>query len=977
MATIDGTNKKLSVSGEQIEESVGKSHEHSNSDVLNKLSDNNGTLQYNGADITGGSVTEYTLPTASTTVLGGVKVDGSTITINGEGVISATSTGAGLTEEQVTNVAKIPTIESNVNTNKTSISNLETRVAQVESAGVSDEVINQKITDYITENGVLSDNCVKPNNIDKHFVNGLNFTLSGFAKGASTKMLVLPETLSGNNTLKIKGKFTASSDTGATFYIKTDQTKTPASEKISVGANGEYDIDLTLNLTGTTNHITITTSASSYCNGSYSDVVITVNDKIIIPTLFEATAGTITDDTTEIGSTLATTEYTDAKVQSVVDDYINRDAELKAYVDNMSTLNKKYRIKNDVAPDNAKTVVLFNNLSIPVAASGQFQINAKVRTTRLTNTFVLSLGSTNNMSGLSIDVQNNYNRYGETVYTQNITPKGSTRVTSVKLSYRGTFDVELYDFFIVSNGVRYEITDLNPECTLISDITDVQANKELVTQDYLYNNYNKRYKKDFTLPFPNTIYTVDSIANRHCVPIFIDYLYGEWGMPDEERILFASGDDRVYMEAQEDLDAMQVKTETLSFTSEARNVADVNFKKVSIPESQANGDLRVLIIGDSVTAGAITKQQYWSYAAELFAKEDLIHNRTSKVKFLGNNKFSSREVTYNGKNKTFEAGACGVSSWALSNWLGSDNNGTVNGFTYTEGGEVKFSILKWIERYRNYDDNLNKLEISDPSIGTMITPENIDKVVCCTPNVVYINSTHNGGSIEEHEKMISIIRSEIPDCKIIIGSPMPLCGSWWYKEKYLNKDWLSRGLSLPNYGGQSSYITARLKHLNNWTAKEKQNSDKWFYFMPQCVTMPSIEAFEYDTVMCGTKEMKRVTSKALPREHPGTHTHRIWGYELYCLLKYIAANMQGIAVSNEVTVTLDNTSANLTVGGTTTITGTPSDSKSAVTYTSSDTSIATVDSAGLVTAISSGTCYIYAETATSIRPAVCTVTVTE
>ena len=57
MATIEGANKKLSVSGEQIEESVGKSHEHSNSDVLDKLSDNNGTLQYNGADITGGSAT--------------------------------------------------------------------------------------------------------------------------------------------------------------------------------------------------------------------------------------------------------------------------------------------------------------------------------------------------------------------------------------------------------------------------------------------------------------------------------------------------------------------------------------------------------------------------------------------------------------------------------------------------------------------------------------------------------------------------------------------------------------------------------------------------------------------------------------------------------------------------------------------------------------------------------------------------------
>ena len=88
MSTIEGTQKKLTVSGEAIESAVNSKHEHSNSAVLNKLSDNNGTLQYNGSDITGGG-SSYTLPTASTTELGGVKVDGSTITINGDGIITA------------------------------------------------------------------------------------------------------------------------------------------------------------------------------------------------------------------------------------------------------------------------------------------------------------------------------------------------------------------------------------------------------------------------------------------------------------------------------------------------------------------------------------------------------------------------------------------------------------------------------------------------------------------------------------------------------------------------------------------------------------------------------------------------------------------------------------------------------------------------------------------------------------------------
>jgi hypothetical protein len=50
------------------------------------------TLQYWRGDKSWQTLPIYTLPTASTTVLGGVKVDGTTITINGSGVISGANT---------------------------------------------------------------------------------------------------------------------------------------------------------------------------------------------------------------------------------------------------------------------------------------------------------------------------------------------------------------------------------------------------------------------------------------------------------------------------------------------------------------------------------------------------------------------------------------------------------------------------------------------------------------------------------------------------------------------------------------------------------------------------------------------------------------------------------------------------------------------------------------------------------------------
>ena len=58
------------------------------------LSYNNttGVFTYTPPDLSGYITSQYTLPTASTTVLGGVKVDGSTINIDGNGVISGANT---------------------------------------------------------------------------------------------------------------------------------------------------------------------------------------------------------------------------------------------------------------------------------------------------------------------------------------------------------------------------------------------------------------------------------------------------------------------------------------------------------------------------------------------------------------------------------------------------------------------------------------------------------------------------------------------------------------------------------------------------------------------------------------------------------------------------------------------------------------------------------------------------------------------
>jgi len=60
--------------------------------VLGGVKVDGSTVTINGSGVITANYTTYSLPTATTTVLGGVKVDGSTITINGSGVINANYT---------------------------------------------------------------------------------------------------------------------------------------------------------------------------------------------------------------------------------------------------------------------------------------------------------------------------------------------------------------------------------------------------------------------------------------------------------------------------------------------------------------------------------------------------------------------------------------------------------------------------------------------------------------------------------------------------------------------------------------------------------------------------------------------------------------------------------------------------------------------------------------------------------------------
>lgn len=440
----------------------------------------------------------------------------------------------------------------------------------------------------------------------------------------------------------------------------------------------------------------------------------------------------------------------------------------------------------------------------------------------------LNLKTSDNFSLGEIIFTKYNNRIGELIPIKidviNATYK---EVSNFEITSYGNFNLEIYDLYFTVNGKPFYPIRISSSSDTVVTECDYGDPNSLATKSFVEDLVNGIHKSSYKLPFVNNIYTVKSSENFFGVPIFLDYLYGEY--KGTNRIIFDTNNDRQYVYPLRSLNKNIINTKTsYKVKSETLDVSDIKFNHICIDENVNTDNIRLLIIGDSVTAGAITKQQYWSVCAEYFAKEDLIRNRECKFMCLGSNNFRKTEVELNGKTKEVSAGACGISSWSLNNWLKTvsnpssfDNVGGLNGFTYVENGETKFSILKWVERFRNYDENGNKLELGDGT-GTWITENNINKIVCCIPNVVYINSTHNGGSIEEHEKMISIIKEEIPDCKVIVGNPMPLLGTY-YPDKYTD-EWVDDALlrELPNYGGEGGYLSTRINNLKYYVEKEKK-----------------------------------------------------------------------------------------------------------------------------------------------------------
>jgi hypothetical protein len=397
---------------------------------------------------------------------------------------------------------------------------------------------------------------------------------------------------------------------------------------------------------------------------------------------------------------------------------------------------------------------------------------------------------------------------------------------------------------------------------------------------------------------PPKVYTVvndvasgtSANAERHyALPLYIDYMFNK-----KTDITFKDSKDKYYFLETISDDQLtfnngvnvydQIKT--LNFTSNTYTVPSVNITqrstKASITKTQKP---MVLTLGDSVTAGYLTNNMpYWAYTNKLFRQEDIdFGNKGSRNSvFVGSCPISTN-ISYKNVSETITAYAEGRGGWCLYDYLRRANqldrtqanwdylglgNGTHTDYTGSmaqkdlfantvennttatpsnpffdndKTGNIKFSIAKWLSRYKTLDDSGNKLTLGNGT-GSLITSANISSINVGTPTHIVIQlgtNDLNNRTLSVYETdllaFITELRSQLPSAYIIISLAPPLIGLW-------NKDWYPNYSNIPNPVAGDWFNNA--SYFANYFSSYDEVTNKTF-LLPTYFTTPTAEAF-YD-----------------------------------------------------------------------------------------------------------------------------------
>ena len=381
---------------------------------------------------------------------------------------------------------------------------------------------------------------------------------------------------------------------------------------------------------------------------------------------------------------------------------------------------------------------------------------------------------------------------------------------------------------------------------------------------------------------------------------------------------------------------------TKSYTIQGDSIDDINgtITQVSV-RNDVGADIFVglLTLGDSTVEGAnsfITKEDrtrvdctFWNEVGRQFAMDSIEANNVNKYKFaaLGTRYVSRNDnvINYLDQTRTITTCTNGISGSRLPDLLrfttprnpnqetwdalglgdGSHsdyiNNAanrdliaqTCEPYTGTEAeysginaffdpnktGNNRFSIAKWLERYRTLDDNGNRLTLGNGT-GTKITSENIDIINVCTPTHVVLQMGLNDWTreslsqyIADMDVFVDEIKTQLPNAKIAI-TLFPDDPGTYFPEMYPN----IRGCNMGGlHNNTRNWIAALIEHFS-----DSEDVD----LLPIYFVMPPAVSLSYRWSQNDSDGLVKIPfGPASNNYHANGYAHRAWAHQVYAWIK--------------------------------------------------------------------------------------------